>query len=267
MTDLAKNLLDKIKDDELFKKHPFIFVGGTALSHHIQHRVSEDLDFAFTADIPIYDVRAFAIRHSGTYLPDPSASAFRINTGIDLDSRHMKFLINGVKVEFFYPADPLSQSCLSGDKNSFDDSAVQILNVTDIARMKVKALMDRVKIRDIFDVCEILRQDILSIDEFFVVAKEYVRKDEISILNRIYGIVEEASDESLYFADGSGVPSFLDLKLSLHSMLDAHIKNSLIQNEKSVIESFVGKTDDTLEDAVFKINKLNSPESETKPKP
>lgn len=252
MTDFAKNLLEKIKDDELFNRHPFVFVGGTALSYHIQHRVSEDLDFAFTADIPIYDVRAFALRHSGVYLSDPSASAFRINTGIDLDSRHIKFLIDGVKVEFFYPPDPLSQLCLSGDKSNFKDSAIYVLNLMDIARMKVKALMDRVKIRDIFDVSEILKREILSIDEFFVIAKEYIKKDEVAILDKINSMIEERSDESLYFADGSDVPSFIELKSSLHSMLDTHIKNSLTQNEKSVIESFVGKTDSTLEDAVFK---------------
>ncbi|MFA6143983.1 MAG: nucleotidyl transferase AbiEii/AbiGii toxin family protein [Sulfurimonas sp.] len=258
MTDIAKNLLDKIKNDELFKKHPFVFVGGTALSHHIQHRVSEDLDFAFTADIPIYDVRAFALRHNGIYLSDPAASAFRINTGIDLDSKHMKFLIDDVKVEFFYPADPLSQVCLSGEKNYFNDSAIQILNLKDIAKMKIKALMDRIKIRDIFDVDEILKRDILSADEFFVVAKEYIKKDEIAVLEKIKVMKEEKSDESLYFADGSDVPSFDELKINLYNRLDSHLRNDLAESEKKTIESLIGNTGGSLEDAIFKINKMNN---------
>jgi predicted nucleotidyltransferase component of viral defense system len=235
MTDLAKNLLDKIKNDDLFKKHSFVFVGGTALSYHIGHRVSEDLDFACTADIPIYDVRAFALRYRGTYLSDPQASAFRINTGIDLDTRHMKFLIDGVKVEFFYPSDPLSQSCLSGKKTYFDNSAVKILNLVDIAKMKIKALMDRVKIRDIFDVNEILTRGILPIDEFFFVAKEYTKNDEIFILERIENMVEDRGDESLYFADGNDVPSFDELRASLHNLLDSHLKKSLAKIERELL--------------------------------
>jgi len=254
MTDLAKNLLDKIKNDELFKKYPFVFVGGTALSYYIQHRVSEDLDFALSGDIPVYDVRAFALRYKGTYLSDPRASAFRINTGVDLDTRHIKFLIDGVKLEFFYPSDPLSQMCLSGDKSSFENSNIKVLNLTDIARMKVKALMDRVKIRDIFDASEILKREILSIEEFFEIAKEYSKKDEIAILERTLAMVEEKSDESLYFSDGRDIPSFAELKSSLYEMLDGGIKSALAQNEKRIIESLVGKTDGTLEEAVFSTN-------------
>lgn len=236
MTDIAKNLLDKIKNDELFQKHKFIFVGGTALSYYIQHRVSEDLDFAFTADIPIFDVRAFALRHNGIYLPDPAASAFKINTGIDLDSRHIKFLIDNVKVEFFYPADPLSQTCLSGKKSYFDNSAIEILNLRDIAKMKIKALMDRVKIRDIFDVNEILKREILSADDFFTIAKEYIKKDEIAVLEKIEAMQEENSDESLYFTDESYVPSFNELKTSLYERLNLHLINDLVKSEKKIVE-------------------------------
>jgi predicted nucleotidyltransferase component of viral defense system len=243
MTDLAKNLLDRIKNDELFKKHQFVFVGGTALSHHIQHRVSEDLDFAFTADIPVYDVRAFALRHNGAYLSDPSASVFRINTGIELDTKHMKFLIDSVKVEFFYPSDPLSQSCLSGEKNSFENSLVQVLNLKDIAKMKVKALMDRVKIRDIFDISEILKRNILSGDEFFDIAREYAKKDEVAILERIEGMKEEKSDESLYFSDGRAVPPFIELRDDLHSQLDSYLKDSLIEIEKRVLSREIFRSD------------------------
>lgn len=255
MTDLAKDLLDRIKNDDLFKKHAFVFVGGTALSYHIGHRVSEDLDFAFTVNIPINDVCAFALRYGGIYLSDPTASAFRINFGIDLDSRHMKFLIDGVKVEFFYSEDPLSQACLGGEKSAYEESCIQVLNVADIAKMKIKALMHRVKIRDIFDVCEILKRGILSDDEFFTVAKEYARKDEVAIIEKIATMMEQNNDESLYFSDGSDIPSFDELKSELHTRLDSCLRNKLLQSEENIIRCFIGKAEGTLEDAILTFNK------------
>ena len=47
MTQELKYVLDKIKNHEIFIKNDFRLVGGTALSYHINHRLSEDLDFFY----------------------------------------------------------------------------------------------------------------------------------------------------------------------------------------------------------------------------
>ncbi|MDD2358586.1 MAG: nucleotidyl transferase AbiEii/AbiGii toxin family protein [Thiovulaceae bacterium] len=46
MLEKTQQVLDALARHELFKKHDIRFVGGTALSHLINHRLSEDLDFA-----------------------------------------------------------------------------------------------------------------------------------------------------------------------------------------------------------------------------
>lgn len=49
MLEKAKNVLEVIVNNQLFKEHDIRFVGGTALSYLVNHRLSEDLDFAMLA--------------------------------------------------------------------------------------------------------------------------------------------------------------------------------------------------------------------------
>jgi len=59
VTDRIKQLLPLIQDDLLFSQHDFRLVGGTALSYHINHRISEDLDFCLTEQLPLEDIAVF----------------------------------------------------------------------------------------------------------------------------------------------------------------------------------------------------------------
>jgi hypothetical protein len=51
MTEAIKKILPVIQNHEIFKQHDFRLVGGTALSYHINHRISEDLDFCLTHEL------------------------------------------------------------------------------------------------------------------------------------------------------------------------------------------------------------------------
>lgn len=237
MTNAAKLLLEKIKNDPLFQKHAFRFVGGTALSYHIEHRISEDLDFAFTSPLPVFDIKSFAMRYQGSFIPDPKASAFTINSGIDFDTRFMRYMIDGVKVEFFFPEDPFSQMCLSGELTEYNGSHVNILNLIDVSKMKVKALMDRIKIRDLYDVSEILGRGILSENDLFAAVYDYKQKDETWVLDRIDTMKEQEDDESLYFADNREPPTFESLRKKLFDRLDTSLKQDLLEVDK-ILGSF-----------------------------
>lgn len=46
MLEKTQRVLNFIANDDLFKNNDIRFVGGTALSYLIKHRLSEDLDFA-----------------------------------------------------------------------------------------------------------------------------------------------------------------------------------------------------------------------------
>ncbi|MBD3798841.1 nucleotidyl transferase AbiEii/AbiGii toxin family protein [Sulfuricurvum sp.] len=238
MTDAAKELLERVKDDPLFQKYLFLFVGGTALSHSIGHRISEDLDFAFTSPLPVFDIKTFAMRHNGVFVSDPKTSAFMINSGVDFDTRFIRLMIDRVKVEFFFPEDHFSQMCLSGEHSPYGESHINVLNPTDVSKMKVKALMDRVKIRDLYDITVALDQGILSEEDFFTAVSNYIQKDETWVLERISSMKEQKGDESLYFADNKEPPTFEVLKKSLFDRLDHYLKKSLLETDK-VLEGFL----------------------------
>ncbi len=55
MLEKTKVVLDALSGHEFFNKHDVRFVGGTALSYLIDHRLSEDLDFAML-DLPRDDI-------------------------------------------------------------------------------------------------------------------------------------------------------------------------------------------------------------------
>jgi len=52
MTANVITLLEKIKELEIFDSHPLYFVGGTALTYYLEHRISEDIDIIGIAPLP-----------------------------------------------------------------------------------------------------------------------------------------------------------------------------------------------------------------------
>ena len=108
MTREIENLLIKIQNHSIFEKYPFYFIGGTALSVYLDHRISYDVDISSTIPLPSSALKAFAFSLKATYIDDKSkASIFRINSGKHLDNYFMKFMVDGVKLEFSFFDDSL----------------------------------------------------------------------------------------------------------------------------------------------------------------
>lgn len=103
MLEKTKNVLEVIANNQLFKQHDIRFVGGTALSYLINHRLSEDLDFAMLelcrdeVEAMMLSYDAMQINHENTVLD------YVKNEGGDLYDYHLKYILDGVKVEFFVP--------------------------------------------------------------------------------------------------------------------------------------------------------------------
>ena len=170
MTLEAKALLERIKDDPLFEIKEgcchIYFAGGTALSYYLDHRISYDLDFICSKELPVTAITAFAIAHGGRKVRDPQESTFRIQRGIDLNTRVMTFDFSGLKVEFFFPEDGVRQGILRLAKPQFYESskALQILDLPTLAKLKVFALLDREKSRDMIDAAVMLDQNIITVE-------------------------------------------------------------------------------------------------------
>ena len=103
MLEKTKEVLEIICNDDLFKNFDIRFVGGTALSYRINHRLSEDLDFA-TLNLSPKEISNMIFKYGGKIIDhDKTMEDYVSNDGADINYSYMKFLLNGVKVEFFTP--------------------------------------------------------------------------------------------------------------------------------------------------------------------
>ena len=159
-----ETLLQRFSDETIFEQ--YYFTGGTALAHYLNHRISYDLDFIATTKLNPNSLKALSLRHNGKFIPDPNASTFRINTGNVIDEYKMMFSYDGIKVEFFHLNNPMTDTLLTQYTALSQPlfGSIKILPLDAIARLKLFALFQRQKIRDLFDVLVLLEKDILDIE-------------------------------------------------------------------------------------------------------
>ena len=164
----TKNTLELIMNDDFFLKYDFRFVGGTALSHIINHRLSEDLDFA-SLELPRKEIEDMMNKYNAVKLEhDPTIEDYVTNDGEDINDSYMKFMLNGVKVEFFTPPFNLSEiSIWEKDKYSYyENSTLKIASLDTIIYMKTMAFWNRKKYRDLFDIHFILSNKHINANDF-----------------------------------------------------------------------------------------------------
>ncbi|MEN8147369.1 MAG: nucleotidyl transferase AbiEii/AbiGii toxin family protein [Campylobacterota bacterium] len=206
MTNEAKALLGRIKDNPLFQVEEgrchIYFAGGTALSYYLDHRISYDLDFICSKELPVSAITAFAIAQGGRKVRDPNESAFRIQRGIDLNTRVMTFDFSGLKVEFFFPEDAIRQGILSVAQPQFYENAtaLQILDVDTLAKLKTFALLDREKSRDMIDAAVMLDRGIITV-ETIEMFSEYHPRINTDAKTHLNGYLFK-DDESIDFKAG-----------------------------------------------------------------
>jgi predicted nucleotidyltransferase component of viral defense system len=154
MLEKTKLVLDALAKHELFEKHDIRFVGGTALSYLIDHRLSEDLDFAMLElcrdeiEEMMHLYGAVKIRHDNT------AVDYALNEGGDLYDYHLKYILNEVKVEFFSPPFNVLEKEIWIDSTTsrYKETKLKIASFETIIYMKSMAFWNRKKYRDLFDI-------------------------------------------------------------------------------------------------------------------
>lgn len=205
MTNEIKALLEKIKNHPIFEENPLFFIGGTALSTYLNHRVSYDVDIASMSKLPVSKIKAFAFSIGARAIPDKNATAFRINSGDDLENYHLKFMVDGIKLEFSHFRSPIQKTIL--DDATFyvydDHSKLKILALKDIISLKIFALFNRQKTRDLFDTFIILEKDLLDIGELERIYS-YACEGNNTIRDYIatFGAIDDDGDNSLDFLAG-----------------------------------------------------------------
>lgn len=183
MTKELKYVLDTIKEHELFTKHDFRLVGGTALSFHINHRLSEDLDFFILNALPRDDIDSFiefCIEKFGMDkvktmpLSDSAIYDFEKNAE-DIYDYQQDWSIAGVKVTFADCSENLGLSEFLSTDEYAKYGEVKITSVATIFKMKSLMFYKRTKSRDYFDILTLYKNgftpnDTLSIIEIYELA-------------------------------------------------------------------------------------------------
>ncbi len=205
MTDEIHGLLEIIKANPIFEVNDYFFVGGTALSYYLNHRISYDIDIASTKELPIAQIKSFVYSIGGRAIADKDASKFKINTGQSIERFHMKFMVDGIKLEFTYFKHEIQKQILQNASYQLldDASTLRILSLKDISLLKFFALFNRQKTRDLFDASIILEKDLLSINEVENLYS-FIRTGGVTIRDyiKIFNSLDDNGDNTLDFMGG-----------------------------------------------------------------
>ena len=155
----TRALLESFSCIDLFDKHQAILIGGTALAYHLGHRESFDLDicFPFCDTLPTLDF----LDDFEEVIPLEFDRAFidtAVNEGGNIDEVMQRFIINKVKVDFVInPSNNIYESEILQNDKSTELGTLRIASVESIFKLKSLLLLDRNKIRDLYDVVYMLK--------------------------------------------------------------------------------------------------------------
>ncbi len=152
-------LLDRFKNIPLFSEHKAILIGGTALAYHLSHRESFDLDicFPFSDTLPELDfLENFEEVISLEFEQGIIDTA--INEGGDITEVMKRYIINGIKVDFVInPSSNIYEKEILKDDNRHTLGHLRIASIESIFKLKSLLLLDRNKIRDLYDIVYLMK--------------------------------------------------------------------------------------------------------------
>ncbi len=203
MTADVTALLDRIKDLDIFENDPLYFVGGTALAYYLEHRISEDIDIIIgSAPLPHQQITNAVTALGGTRLKDANALALRL-AGLFPDEHILKFNLHGIKLEFFAASTPLQREIIrSASGQNYQNGKLQIMDLSSIAKLKLIALLNRKKSRDLFDFKVILEKGILSGGQVLEIASRTINGvDSPADLFEFVATMQMAEDDETVYLD------------------------------------------------------------------
>lgn len=220
MTSSVISVLNKIKELEVFKDELY-FTGGTALSYFINHRISEDIDIVSPKLLDYRKIIPIITSIGAKKVDDENIMSLRL-AGLFPDEYILKFVLDDVKIEFFFANRPIQKDILKElTYTNFENSNLKILDLKSIIKLKLVALFQRDKARDLFDFGSILEKNIISIDEILFVAKESKNiNSKEDLINFISNKQEAKNDEAVYLSESNRLDlSFEDIKQNVLNKL------------------------------------------------
>ena len=213
MTSNVIRVLNKIKDSLIFQDELY-FVGGTALSYYINHRISEDIDIVSQNILNYQKIVPTLISLGAKKVEDENTTALRL-AGLFPDEYILKFILDDVKIEFFQANRPIQKKILKElNYTNYDNSNLKILDLKSIAKLKIVALLQREKARDLFDFGSIIENEILTSDEIISISSELKNlSSKVEIIDFLSKKKESKDDESVYLNEKDRLNlSFAEIK-------------------------------------------------------
>ena len=223
MTSNVISTLNKIKDLEVFKDELY-FIDGTALSYFINHRVSEDIDIVSPKTLNYKRIIPIMATIGAKKVDDENIMSLRL-AGLFPDEYILKFILDDVKIEFFFANRPIQKEILKElTFTNYENSNLKILDLKLIVSLKLVALFQRDKSRDLFDFGSILDNDIMTINEILCIAKESKNiNSKEDLRNFISNKKEAKNDEAVYLDETNRLDlSFEDIKQQVLNKLNTY---------------------------------------------
>ena len=170
----AKKLLEKLSYEAFLKEHQVTLIGGTAIAYQLSHRVSYDLDFAFVYDKTLPKL-TFLERYEATSLSfDSSLVDTVIHEGADIDDYHRRFSIDGVKVDFVVnPSSNIYENNILKEDKGIYLNSLKIASLEALFELKSLLLLDRNKIRDLYDIVYLVKYSNFDVKDILETIKKY----------------------------------------------------------------------------------------------
>ncbi|PHR54155.1 MAG: hypothetical protein COA44_13985 [Arcobacter sp.] len=170
MTEKIKLLLPNIQNHSMFSKHDFRLVGGTALSYHMQHRISEDLDFCLQGALPLTDIQSFiedCIKKFGIDNVDYIEASNAVVEDFLLGGSKIEYylqtwVVNGVQIQFFDGSGYLGAADIFQKDEYISIGNIKVSSMDSIFKMKSLMFYKRTKSRDLFDMLTMYSSEVTS---------------------------------------------------------------------------------------------------------
>jgi predicted nucleotidyltransferase component of viral defense system len=207
MTTNVLKVLEKIKECK-FLEDELYFTGGTALSYYIKHRISEDIDMVSPKTLRYKSIIPLVKSLGGAQMRDDKVSALKL-AGLLPEEYMIKFIIDDVKLDFFQANRPAQKKIFeSASFERYENSSLKILDLKSIAKLKIVALLERNKSRDLFDLGAILDHGVLTHSEILDVTMD---TKNIDSMTKFYDFIkkkkEQRDDEMVYIDEDN--PEYL----------------------------------------------------------
>lgn len=182
----TKSILTKLIDSCDFLDK-YVLVGGSALTLHLCHRKSEDLDFFTYED-------TFNKNEIIDFIQGLDNKEILNQTDEQID-----LLLNGVKVTFFNA----KWDFLRPEKKE----RFNLATIDSIAAMKVNVLFLRAKYRDYYDLYFLVKK-IMDLEDIFTASKKIIKGVTFKLFAIALIYIDDIEDDNIEYLDRSSNISF-----------------------------------------------------------